>query len=208
MEPTKNIENEMEQLGLEDKQPEVPQPPQEHPDYENITVDYVKDLQLPADRFLCKLTDNWPVFKFQGFSIRDCDSKMTLVTVPAEANDKQLSDDDNPETRVVKYHLGPQFLLLRTVGLNLEFSVGPKEVKNMQMVEKHYFRGRVIREYSFDFGFIIPGSCNTWDFVYDLPELSPEDQKEIIEAPWEVKSDSYFFAEGKLIIHTRAIYNY
>ena len=62
---------------------------------------------MPADRFLCKLSDNWPVFKFQGFSIRDCDSNMTLVTVPAEANDMQLSDDDNPDTRVVKYHLGP-----------------------------------------------------------------------------------------------------
>ena len=31
---------------------------------------------------------------------------------------------------------------------------------------------------------------------------------EIIAAPWEVKSDSFFFAEGKLIIHNRAIYNY
>ena len=66
----------------------MPQEPQEHPDYDEITVDYVKSLELPADRFLCRLTDNWPVFKFQGFSIRDCDSKMTLVTVPAEANEQ------------------------------------------------------------------------------------------------------------------------
>ena len=45
----------------------------------------------------------------------------------------------------------------------------------MHMVEKHFFRGKVIREYSFDFGFIIPNSTNTWDFVYDLPELSPQE---------------------------------
>ena len=31
---------------------------------------------------------------------------------------------------------------------------------------------------------------------------------EIIAAPWEVKSDSFFFAEGRLIIHNRAEYNY
>ena len=78
----------------------------------------------------------------------------------------------------------------------------------MTMVEKHFFRGKVIREYAFKFGFIIPNSTNNWDFVYELPQLSAEDEKEIIEAPWEVKSDSFFFAEDKLIIHTRAIYNY
>ena len=78
----------------------------------------------------------------------------------------------------------------------------------MEMIEKHYFKGKVLREYGFKFGFIIPNSTNSWDFVYDLPLLTPEVEREIIEAPWEVKSDSFFFAEGKLIIHTRAIYNY
>ena len=55
---------------------------------------------------------------------------------------------------------------------------------------------------------IIPNSKNSWEFIYDLPALSPEEEKEIVEAPWEVQSDSFFFAEDKLIIHNRAIYNY
>ena len=76
------------------------------------------------------------------------------------------------------------------------------------MVERHYFRGKVIRSYDFTFGFIIPNSTNTWEFIYDLPTLTPEEMQEIIAAPWEVKSDSFFFADGKLIIHNRAIYNY
>ena len=79
----------------------------------------------------------------------------------------------------------------------------------MKMVEKHYFKDKgVIREYDFDFPFVMPDSTNEWDFVYDLPQLEPADMNEIVESPWEVKSDSYFFAEGKLIIHTRAMYNY
>jgi hypothetical protein len=90
----------------------------------------------------------------------------------------------------------------------LNFGIGAKPVKNMEMVERHYFRGKVLREYSFKFGFIIPNSKNSWEFIYDLPELSEEEMKEIIEAPYEVKSDSFFFAEGKLIIHNRAEYNY
>ena len=76
------------------------------------------------------------------------------------------------------------------------------------MVERHYFRGKVIRSYEFKFGFVIPGSTNSWEFIYDLPQLSEEDKKNIIAAPWEVKSDSFFFADGKLIIHNRAEYNY
>ena len=55
-------------------------PPQQHPD--NITADYVMNLQDPTDRFLCKLADNWPKFKFGGFKIRDMISKLTLVDVP------------------------------------------------------------------------------------------------------------------------------
>ena len=94
------------------------------------------------------------------------------------------------------------------VGLTLNFGIGEREIKNLQMVERHYFRGRVIRSYDFKFGFVIPNSNNSWEFIYDLPELTPEEEQEIIEAPWEVKSDSFFFAEGQLIIHNRAIYNY
>ena len=56
----------------------------------------------------------------------------------------------------------------------------------MKMVERHYFRGKVIRSYDFKFGFIIPNSANSWEFIYDLPELSEEEEKDIIEAPWEV----------------------
>ena len=81
-------------------------------------------------------------------------------------------------------------------------------MQSLEMVERHYIRGKVIRSYDFTFGFIIPNSANTWEFIYDLPALSQEEMAEIIAAPWEVKSDSFFFAEGKLIIHNRAIYNY
>ena len=135
-------------------------------------------------------------------------SKITLVDVPDQGQSEQLNDEDDPSTRVIKYHLGPDFLKLKMVGLTLNFGIGPKEIKNLEMVERHYFRGKVIRSYDFKFGFVIPNSTNSWEFIYDLPELSYEEEMEIIDAPWEVKSDSFFFANGELIIHNRAIYNY
>ena len=170
------------------------------------------NLQEPTEKFLCKLSDNWPQLRFGGFKIRDIVSGYTLVEVQDDEVDNgesgTLSDEDDPSTRVIKYHLGPDFLLLRTVGLTLNFSNGPKPINKMEMVERHYFRGRVIRSYDFKFGFVIPGSTNSWEFIYDLPELTDEERLEITSAPWEVKSDSFFFADGKLIIHNRADYNY
>ena len=78
----------------------------------------------------------------------------------------------------------------------------------MEVIERHYFRNKCIREFSFKFGFVIPNSTNSWEFIYDLPDLSEEEKEEIKQAPWEVKSDSFFFGNGKLMIHNRAEYNY
>ena len=47
---------------------------------------------------------------------------------------------------------------MKTVGLTLNFGIGPKPIQSMEMVERHYFRGKVIRSYDFTFGFIIPNS--------------------------------------------------
>ena len=41
-----------------------------------------------------------------------------------------------------------------------------------------------------------------------MPELTPAEEQEIIAAPWEVKSDTFFLADDKLIMHSRALYNY
>ena len=53
---------------------------QEHP--AEPTIEYVKSLTEPTDRFLCKLSDNWAKFRFRGFKIRDMISNITLVEVP------------------------------------------------------------------------------------------------------------------------------
>ena len=134
-------------------------------------------------------------------------SNLTLVDVP-EDDSAEITDDQDPTKRLIKYHLGPDFLYLRTVGLTMNFSIGKTAINSLEMIERHYFRGRVIRDYGFKFGFVIPNSTNSWEFVYDLPELSEEEMLEIQSAPWEVKSDSFFFANGRLVIHNRAEYNY
>ena len=76
------------------------------------------------------------------------------------------------------------------------------------MIERHYFKGKVIKSYDFKFGFCIPGSTNSLEVIYDLPQLTEAEMQEMISSPWETKSDTFFFVENKLIIHNRAEYNY
>ena len=76
------------------------------------------------------------------------------------------------------------------------------------MVEKHFFKDQLIKEFEFDFAFCIPGSKNSWQITYELPDLDSEKKREIISSPWETRSDTFFFVEGKLVIHTRALYDY
>ncbi len=137
-------------------------------------------------------------------------SNITLVDVPNDelSPEDLLRDEDDPSKRLIKYHMGPDFLRLHTVGLKMNFGIGPKPIQKLEMIERHYFRGRVIQDYSFKFGFVIPNSTNEWEFVYDMPDLTPDEYEEIVSAPWEVKSDSFFFAEDKLVVHNRAEYNY
>ena len=101
---------------------------QQHPEPSDVTFDYVKQLTQPTDVFLCKLADNWPKFKFGGFKIRDCDSNFTLVDVPESEVENEVKDEDDPTVRVIKYHLGPMFLKLRTVGLTMNFGVGSQPI--------------------------------------------------------------------------------
>lgn len=44
----------------------------------------------------------------------------------------------------------------------------------MRMIERHYFRDRLVKSFDFEFGFCIPNTTNTWDVVYDVPALDDE----------------------------------
>lgn len=81
-------------------------------------------------------------------------------------------------------------------------------LKDLVVIERHYFRDELLSQFEFKFPFCIPGSTNNWQFVYNLPEIPEDKRQEMIEAPFETRSDSFFFAEGKLIVHNKAAYSY
>jgi hypothetical protein len=108
----------------------------------------------------------------------------------------------------LKYHFGPDFLELRTIGTTLEFCVGDQPVPNLLMIERHYFKTELVKSFEFTFGFCIPSSRNTWEAIYDMPQFPEPKKSEIIASPYATKSDTYFFVNDKLILHQKAEYDY
>lgn len=47
-------------------------------------------------------------------------------------------------------------------------------MSNFRMIERHYFRERLLKNFDFDFGFCIPSSRNTCEHIYEFPQLSED----------------------------------
>jgi protein unc-119 len=175
----------------------------------NSAIEEVKGLKTYTDKFLCKITDNTYNIKFINFRVRDLDSGFVLFEVKDEGEDIQIQEQEIEDSvRVIKYHLGPDFLDLKNIGTLLKFSVGSTPVKDFVLIERHYFKDQLIKSFEFKFDFCMPNSINEWETMYEIPELDPELKQKMIDFPWETRSDSFYFVEGKMIIHNKAIYNY
>lgn len=190
-------------LSLEEEQG-VPLPP---------TPDDVLTFAEPTPGYCCSLMDNIYGIEFDEFKIRDCTSGMQLFSVQRDPDQPELdlsnlTPDIEDQVRCISYDFGHEFLSLSTIGTTLVFSVGPKEVPNFRMIERHYFRNKLVKSFDFNFGFCIPNSTNTWEAIYDMPALDPELMEEMIACPWETESDSFYFVDDTMIMHNKAKYAY
>jgi hypothetical protein len=110
--------------------------------------------------------------------------------------------------RKIKYNFSEDVLGLPTIQTRLQFSIGNQPLKGFRMIERHYFRNKLVKSFDFPFGFCIPGSTNTWDAMYAMPALSPELINDMIDHPYETKSDSFYFVNDVLVMHNKAAYKY
>jgi len=118
------------------------------------------------------------------------------------------SDDDANSCRFVRYQFPSDFLDLKTVGATIEFSVGTKSIKKFRMIENHFFRDHLLKTFDFEFGFCIPNSKNSCEHIYEFPTITPQMKRDMVDHPFETKSDSFYFVDDKLIMHNRAEYGY
>eukprot|EP01116_Phalansterium_solitarium_P011366 TRINITY_DN27014_c0_g1_i1.p1 TRINITY_DN27014_c0_g1~~TRINITY_DN27014_c0_g1_i1.p1 ORF type:complete len:190 (-),score=38.27 TRINITY_DN27014_c0_g1_i1:237-806(-) len=167
--------------------------------------------EKPTSGYLCPLTSNSYGIDFIEFKIRDLTGDRVLFHVKSDIETsptvEQLSQMDD-SVRFIQYDFGAEFLALKTVGTSLTFRVGPKEVPKFRMIERHYFKDKLIKSFDFTFGFCIPNSTNSWEVIYDLPTLSDKTKADMMAAPFQTKSDSFYFVNDQLVMHNKAEYAY
>ena len=193
-----------------------------------ITPDVVREYKEFTPKFLCGLEANIYNIQFKRFRIRDMESDFVLFDVGDDSDNsnqeeevdeqkkkeemekiKALEEEDIYKSpRMIRYHLGPDFLDLKNLGSSLTFSVGNKPVKDFLMIERHYFNSILIKSFEFKFDFCIPNSTNSWESIYTIPEIDPKLKQQMIDEPWHTRSDSFYFVGDKLIMYNKAIYNY
>ncbi|MCI4386019.1 hypothetical protein PGIGA_G00057290 [Pangasianodon gigas] len=177
-----------------------------------ITPEDVLGLQRITVNYLCSPEDNVHKIEFTRFKIRDMETGTVLFEItkpPAlESPEDRRKDLDPNAGRFVRYQFTPAFLRLRQVGATVEFTVGDIPINNFRMIERHYFRGRLLKSFDFEFGFCIPSSKNTCEHIYEFPPLSEELMNEMIQYPYETQSDSFYFVDNKLVMHNKADYSY
>ncbi|MCL4123916.1 UNVERIFIED_CONTAM: hypothetical protein GTU68_020259, partial [Idotea baltica] len=121
-----------------------------------------------TEGYLCSPEANVFDIDFTRFKIRDMESGTTLFEIAKPPqHESEGSDADNPMEeldpnagRFVRYQFTPQFLKLKTVGATVEFTVGNKPVNKFRMIERHYFRDKLLKTFDFEFGYCIPNSKN------------------------------------------------
>jgi len=175
------------------------------------TPDYVRSLTGPTEGFLCPLIANDKGIDFCSFRVRTldegCAGTLFEVARPEGVPAPPIETlDDN--SRFIRYHFGPEFLNYNTIGTNLEFTIGDEPLHNFVMIERHYFRDMLIQSFEFSLPFVIPGTRNTWEMIYSTPQFNDEWKAALISAPWETRSDSFYFVDDRLVMHNRAEYNY
>ena len=62
-------------------------------------------------------------------------------------------------------------LQLKHVGATMEFVVGARPVRNFRMIERHFFKNRLLKSFDFEFGYCIPASRNSCEHIYHIPPL-------------------------------------
>uniref|UniRef100_A0A914VW75 PHD-type domain-containing protein n=1 Tax=Plectus sambesii TaxID=2011161 RepID=A0A914VW75_9BILA len=180
-----------------------------------VTPDQVLRLNKITSDYLCQPEDNVYEIEFTRFKIRDLDTSQVLFEIAKPSAEDDMDDvEHSPEEvdpnagRFVRYQFTPQFLHLKHVGATVEFGVGTKPVNNFRMIERHFFRDRLLKSFDFEFGFCIPNSKNTCEHIYEFPQLSDNLLQEMINHPYETRSDSFYFVDDRLIMHNKADYAY
>lgn len=110
-----------------------------------------------------KAEDIMKGFKLNWMNLRDADNGKILW----QSSDDLSAPGQDHEARVPK-----KILKCRAVSREINFS-SKEAMDKFRLEQRVLFKGKCLEEWFFEFGFVIPGSTNTWQSVI---EAAPESQ--------------------------------
>ena len=173
----------------------------------DFTEEQALKMEQPLDKFLVKLEDNVYGVKFNGFCLRDIESKK----VYHEYYPKDEYELDYFADHMLDYPFPNDILKgQKHLGTKLNIAiVGDKPVPNLVLLERHYIGGKLAANFRFNFKMFPPKSKNEVEFIYVIPKLTDEVEEKLKKGEdVHAASDTFVFVGGKLIIHRRAKYTY
>ncbi len=184
---------------------------------QKITPDFVRAMHEPTEKFLCPLKANRFALQFLNFEIKNQETGHVFYSHEQEMlpnSELLINDDDYPpemlhlfdEMRTVNYNFPEEFLRSKIITSKLVFKVGELPVKDLTILDKFYFKKKVVKSFEFKFPFCIPNSTNEWEYIYEFPDLDESTIDAMINSPVQTISETFFFAGDELILHNKANY--
>ena len=161
-------------------------------------------MNKPCEKFLSRIEANIHDICIGRLILRDLEKNVVLydLTPPGGFMPTPKIDKD----RMLKFQFPKAILKLNSMGSTFEFKIGPVEMKNMRIIQKHFFMGKLLKVYDMEFGYCMPDSVNSWECMLTLPEIPDKEIDEIVKNPWKYTSDTFFFNENHLFLHMMGEY--
>jgi len=138
-----------------------------------------------AQQILSSFTINW-------MNMRDGDSGSILW----ESADI-LPFSESEQTA----HVPAEILQSRAVSREINFS-SKEAINNLRLIQKIFFQGQCIEEWRFDFGFVIPGSTNTWQSTIEAAGGDKMIPADILSGNVTIETG---FWDGEMLVSTSVI---
>merc|ERR1711990_704311 len=101
-------------------------------------------------------------------------------------------------------HVPAEILQCRSVSRELNFS-SEQVVEKLRLEQRVFFQGQCIEEWHFDFGFVIPGSTNTWQSSIEAAGEGKMIPADVLSGNVVIETSFYdgesFVAKSQLRVH-------
>ncbi|KAL1110304.1 hypothetical protein AAG570_008381 [Ranatra chinensis] len=162
------------------------------------------DMYQASRSFLCPLEANIYGLDCCEYTLTDMDTGNLLFTTASIPNPDDPLDIN--AGRRLNCRIKPGYLQARKIKATALYSIGEIPINEIRLIERFYFRNMFLWGFDFIVGNGVPYDMKSVDLIYRMPKLPHHLVREMVYAPYATMSDSFYFADGNLVLHRKSRY--